>query len=334
MKIGVKVGLTDQYVSGIVSQIDSYASGAITYWISDDCTTTKQMEVYKGKGLDGASFSAQTDLNVGDQVVINGTLQVEKIEVTGHSSASGSVKMNIYDGNSAASTETTGITGTQTFAIDESHQTAGTVYTLKITNANNAQIKNIKVTFKPTEITATLNSSGFATFCSEYPLDFTNAEDYTAWQITGIDSDNKITFKKITGSVKGGTGIFLKGEPGATVTLTSADSNNELRGNLLEGTLAPTYVEGGKYYGLSGNNFVKVNTGTVKAGKAIINADWIKESTGARQIFVFADEASGISEIEHGTPNTDETVYSLSGQRMETPKKGLYIVNGKKIVMK
>ena len=65
----------DQCVSGIISQVDNYSSNAITYWISDDGTTTSQLEVYKGKGLNGANFTAKTDLNVGDQVTVFGTLK-------------------------------------------------------------------------------------------------------------------------------------------------------------------------------------------------------------------------------------------------------------------
>ena len=67
--------IADQFVTGIVSQIDTYGSNAITYWISDDGTTTSQLEVFKGKGLNGANFSAITDLTLGDEVVVNGTLQ-------------------------------------------------------------------------------------------------------------------------------------------------------------------------------------------------------------------------------------------------------------------
>ncbi len=65
----------DQCVSGIISQVVSYGSNAITYWISDDGTTTSQLEVFKGKGLNGANFTAKTDLNVGDQVTVFGTLK-------------------------------------------------------------------------------------------------------------------------------------------------------------------------------------------------------------------------------------------------------------------
>lgn len=65
--------IADQCVEGIISQVDYYSSNAITYWISDE--TTSQLEVYNGKGLNGANFTAKTDLNVGDQVTVFGTLK-------------------------------------------------------------------------------------------------------------------------------------------------------------------------------------------------------------------------------------------------------------------
>ncbi len=66
------------YVSGIVSQIDNYNGTyhSITYWISDDGTTEGQMEVYSGKGLDGADFGAITDLRLGDQVTVSGNVKL------------------------------------------------------------------------------------------------------------------------------------------------------------------------------------------------------------------------------------------------------------------
>ena len=69
--------IADQCVAGKISQIDSYNSTykSITYWISDDGKTTSQLEVYSGKGLNGADFSALSDLNVGDEVTVYGTLK-------------------------------------------------------------------------------------------------------------------------------------------------------------------------------------------------------------------------------------------------------------------
>ena len=66
------------FISGIISQVDSYNSTykSITYWISADGTTTKQLEVYSGKGLESADFAAVTDLSVGDQVIVCGNLKI------------------------------------------------------------------------------------------------------------------------------------------------------------------------------------------------------------------------------------------------------------------
>ena len=72
--LGTSISPSDVYVSGIISQVDSYNSTykSITYWISDDGETTTQMEVYSGKGLEGADFSAAEDLQKGDIVTIFG----------------------------------------------------------------------------------------------------------------------------------------------------------------------------------------------------------------------------------------------------------------------
>lgn len=66
------------YVKGIVS---GFYSSTITgdgsnyrYYISDDGTTTNQMMVYKGKGLNNVAFANDDDLLIGDEVVIKGGL--------------------------------------------------------------------------------------------------------------------------------------------------------------------------------------------------------------------------------------------------------------------
>lgn len=64
------------YIQGIISTVASYNGNykSITYYISEDGSTTNQLEVYSGKGLDGADFSDITDLAVGDEVIIKGFL--------------------------------------------------------------------------------------------------------------------------------------------------------------------------------------------------------------------------------------------------------------------
>ena len=177
-------------------------------------------------------------------------------------------------------------------------------------------------------LTTKLNASGYATYCSEYPLDFSDyaTADYSAWQVTGVSGD-KITFEQITGSVKGGTGILLMGTAGATVTLNSVASSNTLSTNKLVGTLAPTYAAADEFYGLSGNEFVKVNAGTVPAGKALLPA----AVGGVKALSLEFEGTDGISETVK-SEKMNNAIYDLSGRRVVKPTKGLYIVNGKKIV--
>lgn len=180
-----------------------------------------------------------------------------------------------------------------------------------------------------------LNAYGYATFASTSALDFLDAEkaDYSAWQITKI-SDTAIKFSQITSMVKAGTGILLKGTPDATINLNllPAGGNNISSTNKLEGVTEAKTINANEYYALSGNQFVKVKAGNVPAGKALLPASAIPSS--ARQLtIVFDDETTGISAIESGQWIMDN-VYDLQGRRVMKPTKGLYIVNGKKVVIK
>lgn len=65
-------------VAGIISTAPTSnpSSGKLTYYISDDGTATDELEVFLGFGLNGASFSAKTDLQVGDEVTVFGNLTI------------------------------------------------------------------------------------------------------------------------------------------------------------------------------------------------------------------------------------------------------------------
>lgn len=190
----------------------------------------------------------------------------------------------------------------------------------------------------PSEITAVsipakLNTSGYATFASTYPLDFSDDSEFSAWQIIGV-SGNAITFEQITGTVKAGTGVLLKGTASSTINIPVAASGTDISTtNKLVGITTATAIAAETYYGLSGNKFVKVNAGTVKAGKALLPASEIP--TTARELkFVFEDETTAIRGIENGQLRMENSFFDLQGRKVAQPKKGLYIKNGKKVFMK
>ena len=183
-------------------------------------------------------------------------------------------------------------------------------------------------------ITVKLNGSGYATFCSEYPLDFSAslANGYSAWQITGIDkTENTITFARITGAIKGGQGVLLKGTASTTLNIPSVTSTNTLTGNKLRGTLAPTYFADETMYGLSGDMFYLNSPCTLPANRAYIPASEVNPSRSL--VMKFLDDTQGVSTIER-VEMGGEAVYDLSGRRVAQPTKGMYIVNGKKVFVK
>ena len=252
------------------------------------------------------------------------------------------LKLSVSEGSIDKSSVTMTKGAFDTFTATITNATAETTITFEAQNASNNRffLDDVKVTTEGAELTAKLNDSGYATYCSQYPLDFSDyaTAGYSAWQITGVSGET-ITFSQITGSIMGGQGILLKGTAGKTIELTSANSSTTLSGNLLEGTLAPKYVAADEYYGLSGNEFVKVNAGTVPAGKALLPANALGSNVKAFT-FVFEDDATGIEETLSNSPLKGENIYNLAGQMVNGKSvngklpKGIYIVNGKKVMVK
>ena len=79
--IDITEGVTDTvYATGIVSKFFKNAgsrisNGQISYYISADGTTSDELEAYNGKGLNGALFESEDEIQIGDVVVIKGKLK-------------------------------------------------------------------------------------------------------------------------------------------------------------------------------------------------------------------------------------------------------------------
>lgn len=223
--------------------------------------------------------------------------------------------------------------------------TAGTKIKFSAAQAtkNRFFLEDVKIE-KPAEAVVapklTLSDSGYASYCCEYPLDFSNIDRNTfkAWYVSNVDMDKgDVIFTEITGSIKGGEAFFLYGSPNAECQLTFANScETTLEGNELEGTLAPTYVENGngiQNYGLSGGSFVQMGDGIVKAHKAYLPVLKAEGEAGARLNISFeSGEATGINNTLEITNNGE--VYNLQGQKVSDSYKGIVIRNGKKFMVK
>ena len=172
-----------------------------------------------------------------------------------------------------------------------------------------------------------LNANGYATFSCTVPIDFSKAVDFTAWQVTGV-SGTTITFTQVTDKVAANTGVLLMGTAGETVSPSVAASGSDISStNKLVATTTVTNATADKYYGLSGNEFVKVNAGEVSGGKALLPT----EALDVKALSLEFEGADGINAI-NPQPVRNNAIYDLSGRRVAKATKGLYIVNGKKVV--
>ena len=186
----------------------------------------------------------------------------------------------------------------------------------------------------------TIKDIGKTTWCSEYDLDFTNVAGIKAYIAMGYDDNDKTIWLARVMKVPAGTGLLVKGDAGTYKiphVNVRAYYTNMLVGNLGE-TIKINETDGDKtnYY-LSGKDgtFVSVN-GNANIGK---NKAYLQLPTsifaGTRTIGVSFDDEDGTTAIrETKQSREDGAYYTLQGQRVQNPGKGLYIRNGKVVVIK
>ena len=189
------------------------------------------------------------------------------------------------------------------------------------------------------EVYATIGSKGWTTFSNaDYALNFASVDGLTAYQIT--DQTGKVITKSEVTSVPANTGLLLNGTAGTTYTIPVVASASALSSNkLVAGNgSAISMTSGHTYYVLTYEDgdaqFKKLTSAVaIPAGKAYLDFPTTIE---ARSIDIDGDGTTGINMVngEGLKVNGSEVYYDLQGRRVLYPKKGLYIVNGKKVILK
>ena len=183
----------------------------------------------------------------------------------------------------------------------------------------------------------------YGTYCSAYNLDFSGATGLTAYIAAGYNkTEHTLLMVKVT-SVPKGTGLLLKSTSatGGNFTATVQPSPY-VYSNLLTGTTAETNVTVDDF--ILGKKVDKVGfyhaeAGKLAAGKAYLDHTKLGTSTsGARMLSLeFYDDATGIADVRSKMSDAvTEDWYSLDGRKLQgrPTKKGLYLLNGKKVVVR
>lgn len=246
------------------------------------------------------------------------SFDVARIDVVGTSSASTGVKQNIFVGDEAVSTETTGAKDvTNAYAIAEGKQAAGTIYTLKVTSNHNTQITKILIYKKG----ATPDPG------SDPQIQEINVAK--ALEIINALEDGKTTEEeyKVTGTVKTIDEISTSF---GNATFDIVDNINDA--NVLKVFRAKD-ANGNK---IVDENIVKVNDVVVVQGKLqkyVKNSVVTPEIAQNGKILTVNGTSTNISTIKANT-DVNAPVYNLAGQQVEKSYKGLVIKNGKKVINK
>ena len=310
-----------------------------------------------------STFPATTDK--GDDATITATVTSLRADETG---VYAKLFINGVQEGDAAAAQDIALNGTKTFsftyAIPENKTAQIKVYYSDNTEAFATAENAMKVSYTLDEessdaITAgtfdvTLNRKFSTTNRSTLVLPF--AMDATAtdvafeevYELTGVNGEN-ISFTSAS-AITAGKPYLVKAKS-ATLTVDNVLLNPATTVNNTEvsdasstvtfvGTFSPvtlTKAANSNAYVVSGNNLYNVDSNvSVKAYRGYFTVDPKGGSSVKGFVLNFDNDTDGIGSIENETVinGENEKFYDLSGRRIQKPTKGLYIVNGKKVLVK
>ena len=187
----------------------------------------------------------------------------------------------------------------------------------------------------------TIGPTGYATFFAPYAVNI--PQGITAKYVNtntkeNIGSEGLLKYTELQGVIPANTAVVLKGEPGDYEFTTAYGTANVTANNALFGYAVKTpatdkngiYALANKsagvaFYPFAGSNYA--------AGKAYLNVNKLQTGSEVRSFALFDDDdATAIETLPGQDVDAESVAYDLSGRRVQKVQKGLYIVNGKKVI--
>ncbi len=179
-----------------------------------------------------------------------------------------------------------------------------------------------------------LAADGYSTYCSENRLDISRTTGVTAYIVNNV-TETTVELQEVS-VIPAETGFILKGTGSAWYDLYKTESAaDDVSGNQLHGTLTATAAPANSYAlstkkGVTG--FYPVSTGlTIPAHKAYLT---VTGNNNLARALVIDGETTGIMNADSHVDAIPSEYYSIHGIKVARPTKGIYISNGKKVVIK
>lgn len=187
----------------------------------------------------------------------------------------------------------------------------------------------------PATETVSVSEAGFATYATTNNVVVPEDENVKVMTVKVNAEGTAIELNEVEAGtvIPAKTGILVKADQGNHNFVVTSDKGETLTKNDLKAATTDVTSDDNKYFALTkiGDKvgFALVANGVViPAGKAYLE---VTKSTGAK-FFGLDGEATGINSVK--TAKADGAYYTLEGVKTTKPVKGLYIHNGKKIVVK
>ena len=183
-----------------------------------------------------------------------------------------------------------------------------------------------------TELEVEVTAAGYATL--NLPFDVTLPNTVKAYAVEGVEGD-WLTME-VKADIPANKGAILEGE--GTHTLTIAPAISDWSKNLLLGTNVNTEITDEAYVLGNGSDGVGLYKALMTEGKWLNNANkaYLPASAVTTLAATLRFNFGGTTAIESVVNGVDANaaIYDLSGRRVEKAVKGIYIQNGKKIIVK
>ena len=333
--LGVKVGDLQVYYGNKANVLGDEETPTVVYDAENHKLTLN--------GANAGVISTSLD-NLIIELVGNNTLTSGASYATLQSMYGEAVTMTIQSTGATPGTLTMNQPYTDAGTFADAHVTLDITSPLKVLsgsltgndgNENTVVIGAYTITFA--------GSNSWATYYSPVKLGIPEDKGLTAYIVDEVDDEIGVVLASTIGYIPANTGVLLK-RTDTTVsdyaftayTGQTADITSILKGTSqaasVEGILEG-YQLGSTVYVLYNDEFVKATTGTIPANRGFLVFG--EEAMAPKLTIEIGDGTTGINSIENGKLTIDNSeVYNLAGQRVAQPTKGLFIKNGKKILVK
>lgn len=184
--------------------------------------------------------------------------------------------------------------------------------------------------------TVSVSAAGYATYATKYNVEVPDNNDVEVMTVTVNKDNSTISLNKVEAGtvIPANTGILVKAAKGDYNFAVTSKEGPTLENNNLVAAKEAVTSYGAKYFALTQLSDGKVGFAVVAdgvkipAGKAYL----MVEKGSPAKFFGLDGEATGINSVK--TAKADGAYYTLEGVKTTKPVKGIYIHNGKKIVVK